>query len=165
MRPRFLRYSCFVILSSFVLCHSSLLASPLTPDEELKTFKVEPPLRVELVAAEPLVESPCAMAFDEKGRLFVAENRGYPNTTEPPQGRIVMLEDTDGDGRMDKRTVFADGLTFPNGVMPWQGGLIVTPAPRGLFFKDTKSDGHPHERRPLLTRLHPSKSTHLPANR
>ena len=56
----------------------------LTPDDELKTFRVEPPLRVELVAAEPLVESPCAMAFDEKGRLFVAENRGYPNTTEPP---------------------------------------------------------------------------------
>src|SRR5438034_9792440 len=124
MRPRFLRHSCFVILSSFaslrsplrgstrfavlavslcsaVIRHSSLLASPLTPDDELKTFRVEPPLRVELVAAEPLVESPCAMAFDEKGRLFVAENRGYPNTTEPPQGRIVMLEDTDGDGRMD----------------------------------------------------------------
>src|SRR5207249_3858074 len=132
--------------------------------EELTTFKAESPLRIELVAAEPLVESPCAMAFDEKGRLFVAENRGYPHTTEPPQGRIVMLESTRNDGHFDKRTVFADGLTFPNGVMPWQGGLIVTCAPDILFFKDTKGTGRADERRVLLTGFDANKSTQLRVN-
>src|SRR5262245_44157434 len=97
---------------------------PHAPNEALNAFELaDPSLQVELVAAEPLVESPCAMAFDGPGRLFVVENRGYPNTTAPPQGRIALLGDTDGDGRMDKRTTFADGLTFPNGVMPWDGGL------------------------------------------
>ena len=106
---------------------ATALASPLPPEDALKSFQLgDASLRVELVAAEPLVMSPCAMAFDERGRLFVAENRGYPNTANPPQSDIALLEDTDGDGRMDKRTVFADALTFPNGVMPWQGGVVVT---------------------------------------
>ncbi len=91
-------------------------------------------LRLELMASEPLVESPCALAFDARGRLFVAENRGYP--TGPPDGgeplgRIALLEDRDGDGRYDARTDFATGLTFPNGLMPWRDGLLVTSAHRG----------------------------------
>ncbi len=108
--------------------------------------------------------SPCAMAFDERGRLFVAENRGYPNTANPPQGDIALLEDTDGDGRMDKRTVFADALTFPNGVMPWRGGIIVTCAPDVLFFKDTDGDGKADERKVLLTGFATSGSTQLRVN-
>ena len=101
----------------------------------LDAFALAPGLRVELVAAEPLVDSPVAMAFDEQGYLYVAENRGYPTGPaegEPPLGRIARLSDTDGDGRYDQRTEFATGLTFPNGVMPWRGGLIVTCA-RGHF--------------------------------
>src|SRR5215207_9207881 len=98
---------------------STALASPLPPDDALGAFQLADSLRVELVAAEPLVASPCAMAFDEKARLFVAENRGYPDDAHPPKGTIALLEDTDRDGRMDKRTVFADALTFPNGVLPW----------------------------------------------
>ena len=124
---------------------------PLTAEEELKTFKVADGLRVELVAAEPMTESPCAMAFDEMGRLFVVENRGYPSTSEPPQGRVLMLESTKGDGHYDKRTVFADGLSFPNGVMPWDGGLIVTCAPDIYFYKDTDGDGKADVKRTLLT--------------
>jgi putative membrane-bound dehydrogenase-like protein len=121
-------------------------------------------LVVELVAAEPLVESPCAMAFDERGRIFVAENRGYPNTTEPAQGRIALLSDTDGDGRADKRTTFAEGLTFPNGVLPWRGGVIVTCAPDVLFLKDTNDDGVADERRVLLTGFATTGSTQLRVN-
>ena len=121
-------------------------------------------LRVELVAAEPLVESPCAMAFDDAGRVFVAENRGYPNTSEPPQGRIALLSDSDGDGRLDKRTTFADGLTFPNGVLPWRGGVIVTCAPDVLFLKDTDADGIADERRVLLTGFATTGSTQLRVN-
>ena len=140
----------------------------LSPEDALKSFQLaDPALRVELVAAEPLVASPCALAFDERGRLFVAENRGYPigpKAGEKPAGVIALLEDTDGDGRMDKRTVFADGLTFPNGVMPWQGGLIVTCAPDVLFLKDTDGDGRADERRVLLTGFATSGSTQLSVN-
>ena len=138
--------------------------SPLSPADALKSFQLAEDLKIELVAAEPLTASPCAIAFDERGRLFVAENRGYPNTAEPPQGVIALLEDTDGDGRMDKRTVFADGLTFPNGVMPWRGGVIVTCAPDVLFLRDTDGDGRADERRVLLTGFDATKSTQLRVN-
>jgi putative membrane-bound dehydrogenase-like protein len=143
------------------------LPSPLAPAEALKAFEAAPGLRVELVAAEPLVASPCAIAFDSKGRLFVAENRGYPigpKEGEKPAGVIALLEDTDGDGRMDKRTVFADGLTFPNGVLPWSGGLIVTCAPDVLFLKDNDGDGVADERRVLLTGFATTGSTQLRVN-
>ena len=87
------------------------LASPLSPEQALAAFRVDPGVRVELVAAEPLVESPVAVAFDARGRMFVAENRGYP-TGPVTAGRIAMLEDTDGDGTFDRRTEFADGLSL-----------------------------------------------------
>ena len=143
------------------------LPSPLSPADAQKAFEVVPGLRVELVAAEPLVASPCAIAFDSKGRLFVAENRGYPigpREGEKPAGVIALLEDTDGDGRMDKRTVFADGLTFPNGVLPWGGGLIVTCAPDVLFLKDNDGDGVADERKVLLTGFATTGSTQLRVN-
>ncbi|MFN5655419.1 MAG: PVC-type heme-binding CxxCH protein, partial [Verrucomicrobiota bacterium] len=117
--------------------------------------------------AEPLVVSPCAIAFDTQGRLFVAENRGYPigpKEGEKPAGVIALLEDTDGDGQMDKRTVFADGLTFPNGVLPWGGGLIVTCAPDVLFLKDNDGDGVADERKVLLTGFATTGSTQLRVN-
>src|SRR4051812_41006278 len=87
------------------------LDGPLAPDKAAESFRLEPGLKVELVAAEPMVVSPVALAFDERGRLFVAENRGYPTgpgAGKPPAGRIAMLEDTDGDGRMDRRSEFAE---------------------------------------------------------
>ena len=160
-----------MIRTASILFASALVAaplpSPLAPAEALKAFEAAPGLNVELVAAEPLVASPCAIAFDSKGRLFVAENRGYPigpKEGEKPAGVIALLEDTDGDGRMDKRTVFADGLTFPNGVLPWSGGLIVTCAPDVLFLKDTNGDGVADERRVLLTGFATTGSTQLRVN-
>ena len=143
------------------------LPSPLSPADALKAFEVAPGLRVELVAAEPLVASPCAIAFDAKGRLFVAENRGYPigpKEGEKPAGVIALLEDADKDGQMDKRTVFADGLTFPNGVLPWEDGVIVTCAPDVLFLRDTDGDGVADERRLLLTGFATTGSTQLRVN-
>jgi putative membrane-bound dehydrogenase-like protein len=159
-----IRLASIVFASALV---AAPLPSPLTPADALKAFEVVPGLRVELVAAEPLVASPCAIAFDAKGRLFVAENRGYPigpKEGEKPAGVIALLEDTDGDGRMDKRTVFADGLTFPNGVLPWEGGLIVTCAPDVLFLKDNDGDGVADERRVLLTGFATTGSTQLRVN-
>lgn len=140
------------------------LSGPLSATAALRSFQTEPGLRVELVAAEPLVESPVAVAFDERGRIFVAENRGYPTgpaAGEPPVGRIALLEDTDGDGRADKRHDFATGLTFPNGVLPWNGGVIVTCAPEVLFLRDTNGDNIADERQVLLTGFSTAGSTQL----
>src|SRR2546425_6524037 len=126
-----------LLSATSVLCAEP--GGPLTPQEALAAFRLEPGLKIELVAAEPLVVDPVAMAFDEMGRLYVVENRGYPlgpGEGKPPAGIIALLEDTDHDGRFDKRTVFADGLTFPNGIMPWRGGVIVTCAPDILYLKD-----------------------------
>src|SRR6516165_2498454 len=110
------------ILCLFSALSSSAIDGPLTPQQSLQYLKTEPPLPVALVAAEPMALSPVAVAWDEKGRMYVVEDRGYPTGPgkgKPPVGQVVLLEDTDGDGKYDKRTVFADGLTFPNGVMPW----------------------------------------------
>jgi len=159
-----MRLASFLFVSALA---AAPVPSPLAPGKALKAFQAAPGLRVELVAAEPLVASPCAIAFDSKGRLFVAENRGYPigpKEGQKPAGVIAMLEDTDGDGRMDKRTVFADGLTFPNGVLPWNGGLIVTCAPDVLFLKDNDGDGVADERKVLLTGFATTGSTQLRVN-
>ena len=93
----------------------------LTPEQALKSFKLAPGFRIELVASEPLVSDPVAMAFDPDGRIWVVEMRGFmPNVDgkgeDAPVGRIVVLEDTDGDGRMDKSSVFLDGLVMPRAI-------------------------------------------------
>lgn len=140
------------------------LDGPLTPEKAPQSFRLEPGLRVELVAAEPLVVSPVALAFDERGRLYVAEDRGYPTGPgegKPPVGRVALLEDTDGDGRMDRRTEFAEGLTFPNGVLPWKGGVIVTCSPDVFYLRDTDGDGKADERRVLFTGFSTKGSTQL----
>ncbi|MGI8964473.1 MAG: PVC-type heme-binding CxxCH protein, partial [Limisphaerales bacterium] len=137
------------ILIPFLFFIGSLLKSfslegPLSPEQAIASFHLEPGLKIELVAAEPMVIDPVAIAFDEKGKLYVVEDRGYPvgpGRGKSPEGKIVLLEDTDGDGKYDKRTVFAEGLTFPNGVMPWKGGVFVTCAPNLYYFKDTDGDG------------------------
>jgi len=119
-------------------------ADPLSPAEELKTLKTLPGFKVELVASEPDVIDPVAMAFDEKGRLFVCEMRGYPNggvaTGKENRGRIRCLTDEDGDGVFEKSVIFADGLRFPTGVMPWKGGVIVCNAPDLIYLPDDNGD-------------------------
>jgi putative membrane-bound dehydrogenase-like protein len=129
--------------------HAAPLGSPLSPQEEQASFRLaDESLAIELVAAEPQVTSPVALAWDADGRLFVAEMIDYP--TGPRAGRIRMLEDIDADGRYSKATVFADGLAFPNSVLPWNGGVLVTAAPDILFLKDTDGDGRADERHVLF---------------
>lgn len=134
------------------------------PGEAHATLHVTEGLVAELIAAEPLVESPVALAFDADGRLFVAENRGYPvgpPEGEPPLGRISELLDTNGDGEIDSRRTFAEGLTFPNGLLAYRGGWIVTCAPDVLFLKDADGDGRAEIREVLLTGFSTSGSTQL----
>src|SRR5947209_8388695 len=125
---------------------------PLTPAQAQKQFRLPSGLRIELVAAEPVIQSPVAMAFDPQGRLWVVEMRDYPNGPppgQPPEGRIRILEDRDGDGFYEHSTVFAEGLLFANGVMPWKEGAIVTAAPHIVYLKDTKGSGKADKREVL----------------
>lgn len=113
-------------------------------------FALPESFRIELVAAEPDVIDPVAMAFDAQGRLYVVEMRDYPYHPEP-QGRVKRLEDRDGDGRYEQVSIFAEGLSLPNGVMPWKDGVLVTAAPDILFLSDSDADGVADERSVILT--------------
>ncbi len=123
----------------------------LTPAEALADFALPDDLAIELVAAEPEITDPVAIAFDADARLYVVEMGGYPNGPEeegaPQQSRVRLLEDVDGDGRYETSTIFVDGLTFPTGVMPWDGGIYVTCAPYIYYFKDTDGDKRADVRR------------------
>jgi putative membrane-bound dehydrogenase-like protein len=138
---------------------------PLSPDEERATFHLAKGFRAELVACEPNVIDPVAMAFDEDGRIYVAEMRGYPNggvgTGTLTSGRIRLLEDRDGDGFYEYSTVFADGLRLPSGVMPWKGGLLVADAPDIFYLQDTDGDGRADRKRTLYTGFSLSNSEQL----
>ena len=128
-------------------------SEPLAPLESLKKIHVPAGFRVELVAAEPLVLDPVAFDWDERGRLWVVEMADYPLGMDgkgKPGGRVRILEDTDGDGRYDKATLFAEGLNFPTGIITWRDGAIVTAAPEILFLKDSNGDGKADVREPLF---------------
>ncbi|OZY87819.1 hypothetical protein CBP51_12925 [Cellvibrio mixtus] len=117
---------------------------PLTPQETMALSMVEQGFELQLFVAEPDIANPVAFAWDERGRLFVAESLDYPNELRADghgSDRISMCEDTDGDGRADRCSVFADGLNIPTGLVAVNGGFIVAQAPHFLFLKDTDGDG------------------------
>ena len=121
-------------------------APALSPEEALRTFRLQPGFRIELVAGDPLVETPVAMTFDPDGALWVVEMRGFmPNLDglgeNEPIGRITKLEDPDGDGRMDRKTVFLDGLVMPRALALVRDGVLVAEPPKLWFCRDTNGDG------------------------
>jgi putative membrane-bound dehydrogenase-like protein len=128
---------------------------PLSPQEELASFRLVEGFQIELVAAEPDVIDPVAMCFDARGRLYVCEMRGYPNggvgTGPETRGRIRCLIDTNRDGRFDRSTVFADQLRFPMGITPYRDGVLVAVAPDILFLQDTNGDGVADKKQVLYT--------------
>lgn len=131
----------------------------------LESFQLEEGLSIELIAAEPLVVDPVAFAFDEMSRLYVIEDRGYPDpidgTTAPAIGRIALLTDTNQDGKYDTRTEFATDLTYPNGILPWKGGIFVTCAPHVYYFKDTNNDGIADIKEIVLTGFNSDKTAQI----
>jgi putative membrane-bound dehydrogenase-like protein len=129
---------------------ANLKPSPLTPSEELATLVLaDDALMIELVAAEPMVDSPVALAWDADGRLFVADMVDYP--TGPMRGHVRRLVDADHDGIYETATVFADNLPFPAGLLPWRNGLLVCASPDILSLQDTDGDGRADTREVILT--------------
>lgn len=122
----------------------------VSPEDALATFQLAEGFQIELIASEPLISDPVAMEIDERGRLYVVEMHGYPLELSG-SGKVILLTDTDHDGRMDQSQVFADGLKLPTGIMRWKQGMIVTDAPNVLYLEDADGDGRAEIRDTLLT--------------
>jgi putative heme-binding domain-containing protein len=124
----------------------------LSPAEAIARMRVPDGFHVELVAAEPDLVNPVAMTFDERGRIWVTESLEYPrHSAGPGRDRIKILEDTDGDGKVDKVTIFADGLNIPSGIAVGHGGVWVCNSPDILFLQDTDGDGKADRREVVVT--------------
>ena len=127
---------------------------PLSPEESAKLIQVPVGFDLELFASEPEIINPIAMEWDEKGRLWVVETVDYPNTVmeEKTEGddRIKICEDTDGDGKADRFTLFADKLNIPTSIVFTNGGIIVSQAPHFLFLKDTDGDDKADVRKTII---------------
>ena len=126
----------------------------LSPEASMKAMHIQGDFHVELFAAEPDVMSPVDMAFDENGKVYVAEMLDYPDDPlpgKPVRSRIRLLEDLNHDGKYDRSTIFADHVLAVSGIMPWKHGLIITSAPDILFLEDTNGDGKADVRKILYT--------------
>jgi mono/diheme cytochrome c family protein/HEAT repeat protein len=121
------------------------IVPPLSPEAEMKTFYLPPGYHVELIAAEPLVQDPVAIDYDADGRMWVLEMTGFANNKEmtdshEPIGRVAVLEDTNNDGKMDKRTVFIEGLVLPRALKVLEHGVLIGEPPNLWVVRDTDGD-------------------------
>ncbi len=119
-------------------CRGSSRSSPRRP---WNRSDLHAGFRLEPVAVEPLVTDPVSVCYDADGRLYVVEMRGYPYPEKDPSGNVSRLEDRDGDGRFETRTIFLDGLSWPTGIVPYDGGVFIAVAPDIIYAKDTNGDG------------------------
>jgi glucose/arabinose dehydrogenase len=160
---------CLIVLSLLGIfsCRGDALGnqpSPKSPLESLDCIRVPTGFKVEIVATEPLIESPVAFEWGADGKLWVVEMRDYSGgvrTRSGPSvakaleggeaGRIVFLEDSKGDGVYDKSTVFLDGLSYPNGICPWRNGVIVSAGGEIFFAYSTNRNGQADVRKTILS--------------
>ena len=136
---------------------------PKSPEESLAYIQVRPGFKVELVASEPLVKDPIAFEWGADGKLWVVEMGDYPLGVDgkgKAGGIVRFLEDTDGDGRYDKSTVFLEGVNFPTGIYPWGKGVIVSTAPEIFYAEDTDGDGKADIRKALFTGFNEGNQQH-----
>jgi putative membrane-bound dehydrogenase-like protein len=132
----------------------SRMQKPLSPEESLNHFVTPVGFHVELFAAEPDIGKPLAMAWDERGRLWLCETVDYPNDLQPMgagRDRIRICEDTNGDGRADRFTVFAERLSIPSAITFWRGGVVVQDGIQTVYLKDTSGDDRADLREVLIT--------------
>lgn len=127
---------------------------PKNAADGLKSLKARPGFTVEQMAAEPLTMDPVAFEWGPDGKLWVAEMADYPKGVDgngKPGGRVRYLEDSDGDGKYDKTTLFLQDVRYPTGVMPWKKGVIVSTAPDIFYAEDTDGDGQADKREVLYS--------------
>ena len=129
-----------VLLLGFL---AQAVQEPRTPQETVAKLKAPEGFAVTLFAGEPDVRQPISFAFDDRGRLWVAEALSYPSWTPEGKDRILVFEDADGDGRFDRRSVFFEGLTYVTGIEVGFGGVWVIAPPRMLFIPDRNGDDRP----------------------
>jgi putative heme-binding domain-containing protein len=163
--------SCRLTLS-LLLCSGAVWASQPqsasdvpdpNPEVQKAGFVVPEGLEVTLWAQEPMIAKPVQMNWDAQGRLWVVSSTTYPQI-KPGDGtkdQVVVLEDTDGDGKADKSTVFAENLHIPTAVIPGDGGAYVANSTEVLFLKDTNGDGKADERSVLLSGFGTEDTHHL----
>src|SRR5437867_3135479 len=141
-RPKsFVICICSAVFLSFSQLQRSAFAGP---PAEPGSYQLHPALEMTLFAREPDVVDPVALTWDEEGRMYVVEMRDYPYGFGPerkPGGTIRLLEDTDNNGKAGRSTIFAEHISFPTSIAPWNGGVLVTAPPEILFLKDTDGDG------------------------
>ncbi len=141
---------------------------PLAAKDSMDYIHTEPGFDLQLFAGEPDIVKPIAFTWDHRGRLWVVETTDYPSVfTDRDQGhdRIVICEDTDGDGKADKFTVFADHLNIPTGIVLVNGGVLVSQAPDFIFLKDTDGDDKADVRERVFTDMWSKGDTHAgPSN-
>ena len=135
----------------------------LSPADAVKKMTVPEGFSVEVVAAEPDLVNPVAMTFDERGRIWVTESLEYPRSEPGPgRDRVKILEDTDGDGRVDKVTLFAEGLNIPSGIAVGHGGVWVANSPDILFMQDLDGDGKADKTEVVVTGFGRTDTHELP---
>ena len=125
---------------------------PFSPEESAKQWRIDGDYELQLVACEPLTCDPVDLAWDEQGRLFVAEMGDYPVApgNGPMLSRIRLLRDKDGDGRMDAAVTWASGLNYVQGILPMRGGLLATTRDGIIFLKDSDGDDRADVNEPLF---------------
>ena len=131
-------------------------SEPKSPQKSLQSLRLPKGFEASIVAAEPLVLDPVAFDWDAQGRLWVVEMADYPlglDDNGAAGGRVRILTDTNADGTYDQSTLFTEGLNFPNGIITWRQGCIVTAAPDILYLEDSNGDGKADKKEVLYTGL------------